>query len=316
MEGRGVINYETSKPSIGYTDRTTQFDDALLKRGIITFEQAMMAKGASKEEAQRLCLLRKQQRQQQPTPTVKDDSNNNKEDEDEEDDKFLKEYRNRRLVELKKENNKECYGTILPINRTDWTREVNEASMDGTWVIILLTAATGSGGNTTKSTTAKIQSLISTKVHSELCTFMETCIVPKLARKYPTVKFVSIPCQNAIPNWPMENLPTLFCYQYGTLQHQFTGLDDILTRGEENDNRCCYALNRKQMECRLREVGVIHDNDDDDDDEEEEEEERRCYFELDEQIMNTRNGQSRFGGGMSTLATRDVDYENDYDDVD
>jgi hypothetical protein len=39
MQGRGVTNYATSKPSHEYTTATTEFDDALLKRGIISFEQ-------------------------------------------------------------------------------------------------------------------------------------------------------------------------------------------------------------------------------------------------------------------------------------
>lgn len=39
MQGRGVTNYSTSKPTHEYTTNTTEFDDALLQRGIINFEQ-------------------------------------------------------------------------------------------------------------------------------------------------------------------------------------------------------------------------------------------------------------------------------------
>jgi hypothetical protein len=47
MEGRGVTNYSTGKPSYGFSSATTEFDDALTSRGIVTFEQAMIAKGAT-----------------------------------------------------------------------------------------------------------------------------------------------------------------------------------------------------------------------------------------------------------------------------
>lgn len=39
MQGRGVTNYSTSKPTHELTTATTEFDDALLERGIINFEQ-------------------------------------------------------------------------------------------------------------------------------------------------------------------------------------------------------------------------------------------------------------------------------------
>ena len=39
MQGRGLTNYDPSKPSHEYTTSTTQFDDELMKRGIINFEQ-------------------------------------------------------------------------------------------------------------------------------------------------------------------------------------------------------------------------------------------------------------------------------------
>ena len=58
MQGRGITNYSTN-PSHSFTTQTTEFDDALLKRKIITFEQAMMAKGASFEEAKLLSEAKK-----------------------------------------------------------------------------------------------------------------------------------------------------------------------------------------------------------------------------------------------------------------
>jgi hypothetical protein len=44
MQGRGVTNYSTSKPSHEYTTSTSEFDDALLQRGIVSFEQVRKKK--------------------------------------------------------------------------------------------------------------------------------------------------------------------------------------------------------------------------------------------------------------------------------
>ena len=62
MEGRGVTNYSTEKPAFAFSTRTTEFDDALVERNIVTLEQAFMAKGASEKEAQRLAALKRASR--------------------------------------------------------------------------------------------------------------------------------------------------------------------------------------------------------------------------------------------------------------
>lgn len=54
MQGRGVTNYSTSKPTHGFTTSTSEFDDALLQRGIISFEQVRMYVNQKKKE-KKLC---------------------------------------------------------------------------------------------------------------------------------------------------------------------------------------------------------------------------------------------------------------------
>ena len=41
-----------------------------------------------------------------------------------------------------------------------------------------------------------------------------------VANKYPDVKIVRIKSTSAVENWPDVNLPTLFLYKDGELQHQ------------------------------------------------------------------------------------------------
>ena len=57
MEGRGVTNYAPETPSYAFSTATTEFDDALISKGIVSFEQAMIAKGASPREARRLAEI-------------------------------------------------------------------------------------------------------------------------------------------------------------------------------------------------------------------------------------------------------------------
>ena len=84
MQGRGVTNFSADKPSHTITTATTEFDDALISRGIVTTEQVMLAKGASPEEAQRLAEEKRNQGKQS-TATETTPANNNKADDSDSD---------------------------------------------------------------------------------------------------------------------------------------------------------------------------------------------------------------------------------------
>lgn len=309
MAGRGVTNYSTSKPSCAYSTSTTEFDDALLSRGIITFEQAMLAKGASPDEALRLTALNNNDKHKNNNNS--NNNNNNcaeagtfhrkngdiddeqpSEDDDDsrkDDEQFLESYRKMRLSQfLENKERPKLFGQVIPINRTDWNREVNDASEDGTWVVIHLTAQNSSPA--------------SHPLHLDICYLMENDIIPQLAHKFTHVKFVSIPSTSAIPNWPEENLPTIFCYRYGILQHQLLGLKDV--------GGACINIGR--VEWRLAQLGVLHTQLDRDP----QPEPTLSNISTLNETINIKNGMSRFGGGMATLATQRDDDESDYDDVD
>lgn len=291
MEGRGVTNYAKDKPSYGFSTATTEFDDALISRGIVTFEQAMIAKGASPSEARRLTELKEgggdralgsdrdvdstAAKERQLGDGYDDESDAPSDDDDDDDGQFVKRYRQMRLNEMRKGQRQE-YGEVIHISRPDWNREVNEASRDGLWVVVNLTRITS-----TRSA-----------AHDEICDKVEE-VTRHLADKFVNVKFVSIPSTSAIENWPAENLPTLFCYRYGKLQHQLVGLESMGGAG----------LNSGRLEWRLALLGVVQ-------------------TELEEDPRPDRTARvmsgagSQFGGAMSRLATtRDSD-SDDFDDVD
>lgn len=48
-----------------------------------------------------------------------------------------------------------------------------------------------------------------------------------LAKKFPMVKFLRIKSTHAVENWPERNLPTLFIYHNGELQHQMMTLHSL-----------------------------------------------------------------------------------------
>ena len=275
----------------------------------------MMGKGATYKEAKRLKELK--QSKNEKSNIVYNISNNdehgypnrnngdvdNDDDDDNDEDNFLRRYRNRRLNELKNEK----YGTVIPIQRNEWNHQVNEASQDGTWVIINLTAQKSSPNDH--------------PMHKEICVLIENDIIPLLAMKYQAVKFVSIPSTSAIENWPENNLPTLFCYRYGKLQHQLVGLGEFGVQSKSDGMNC------DKVEYRLGQLGIIDTDivEDDmnfDDDRRSQNQVSSAASKRNSTSTTTnpggqRYGRSHFGGVMSQLQTGlDNGDESDYDDVD
>lgn len=202
MEGQGVINYNTDKTSYAISASTTQFDDELIRRRVITREQAIAAKGASIADAQALANPI-----QAPHWSPRED--NDSDDDDEYlDDGFLEQYREQRMNELHQQQNKRQEGTFFGeavlISRTEWQVEVNDAS-EKVWVVVCLTSS-----------------------DTEKTGCVEE-IIRSMARTRPGIKFVLISSQSAIPNWPEDNLPSLFLYRHGKMQNELLRLPRAMT---------------------------------------------------------------------------------------
>ena len=287
MEGRGTTNYEVGrKPTYGFSTATTEFDDILISKGIITHEQAMIAKGASPNEARRLASINTSENSDTKLDLYMDDDKHNQDlgdgnddesSEDENDEQFIKSYRQMRINEMKSGKQSE-YGDVVPISRPDWSREVNEASKHN-WVIVNLTRSSASLSIT----------------HDETCDKVEEAI-RDLADKFVNVKFVSIPSTSAIDNWPANNLPTIFCYRYEKMQHQVVGVDAMGGSG----------VNSGRLEWRLAVLGVVQTDLEDDP--------RPDRV----SVQESSGRKSHFEGTMSRLGTRrDHDCDDDsYDGVD
>ena len=118
------------------------------------------------------------------------------------DDDALQKYRQQRLDELKEERLKNCFGDVRLIDKSEWTKEVNDSSHNN-WVIVHL--------------------FQDSKVE---CQLMDEAI-NELALKFKYIKFVRIKSTSAIENWPDANLPTLFMYNEGEAKDQIMTLKSL-----------------------------------------------------------------------------------------
>jgi hypothetical protein len=242
MNGAGVTNYDAGgRPSYGFTASTTQFDEELIRRGIVTRQQALMAKGMTAAQAQELlqndepersATSRTQKANADETEDVGYDEFND--DEDEVDDEFVQEYRRKRLAAIMMAQ-EAARTEPLQIDRTEWTRHVNEASQHR-WVVVCLTSSD-------TERTGRMEHAIRIIARATGGTRRSTpCTDPTTNSKttddgddagtvgtIPPPSFVFIPAHGAIPNWPVSNLPSLFLYRHGTMQHELIRLRTDLT---------------------------------------------------------------------------------------
>jgi hypothetical protein len=206
MQGRGVTNFSGDKPTYALSTQTTEFDDQLIQRGIVSSEQVMMAKGASPEEAVRLAQEKEgksgedpeeETRVQQQSSLQEDDEEDDDSDLDlleDDDDDFFAKYRQERLAQLKQEHSSSTSSTVEHITRDQWKEMVNDASSDR-WVLVTLTDAPN---------------------HQNILQELH-----QLGRQYTEFTLLTIDATQAIPNWPSERVPSIFCYREGIKQHEW-----------------------------------------------------------------------------------------------
>ncbi|QKX56603.1 uncharacterized protein TRUGW13939_03708 [Talaromyces rugulosus] len=123
--------------------------------------------------------------------------------EDEEDEEFLEQYRKKRVAEIATLQKASVYNQVYPLQKTDYAREVTEASSDA-FVLVNLTSM---GGN------------VESRVLSE--------IWRQLAAKYGDVKFCEIRGDMCIEGYPERNTPTILAYKDGEIQKQYVTLREL-----------------------------------------------------------------------------------------
>ncbi|KAI6251407.1 Phosducin-like protein 2 [Erysiphe necator] len=121
--------------------------------------------------------------------------------EDLEDEEFLATYRQQRMREIQKLYKKSIHGTVYPITKPDYSREVTDASTSFT-VLVLLT-----------STNVESRKL------SELW--------KQIACKYPEMKFCEMRAEMAIEGYPERNCPTILIYKEREILRQVVSLKTL-----------------------------------------------------------------------------------------
>jgi hypothetical protein len=119
------------------------------------------------------------------------------------DSRVLESYRQARLAEMKAASARNRFGAVYPLVRVDFVREVNDASRDGTWVVIHLH-----------------------QEHIEGSTLLARALA-RLAAAKKDVKCMVAKADACIEGYPDKNVPTLLLYRNGELQGQIVTLAEL-----------------------------------------------------------------------------------------
>lgn len=147
--------------------------------------------------------------------------------EDDEDDAFLEQYRQKRMAELRTIQKKALHGTVYPISKPEYQREVTDSSKNGP-VFVNLTSAMGN---------------VESRVLSELWR--------QAANEYGETKFCEIRANQAIENYPDRNCPTILVYKNGDIIKQ------VVTLATVGGVR----INMQRIDDMLVETGAVPDSD-------------------------------------------------------
>ena len=181
---RGAVRY-------ALTSELTSWDDALIKKNVVSREQCLIAKGFTTEQV--VDILAKERAEQAEAAAAeavepaaspyagKSAGELDEIEEEEDDDAMLQRYREERLHQMREAAARARFGTVLDIVKADWLREVNDASKS-CWVVVHL-----------------YQDAV------ELCGVVDRAL-QSLAAKFRDLKIVRIRSTAAIENWPDAKL--------------------------------------------------------------------------------------------------------------
>lgn len=124
--------------------------------------------------------------------------------EDDEDEAFLEQYRQKRMAEINALAKASKFGSVYPLQKVDFTKEVTEASNDA-FVFVFLSSSTD--GN------------VESRILSEMWR--------DLAQKFGDVKFCQIRADMCIEGYPERNCPTVLVYKDGDIRRQLVTLKEL-----------------------------------------------------------------------------------------
>lgn len=199
----------------------TEWNDILRKHGIIP------EKPKDPEPIIQEALLEAQQRAHENRLEDKD-LDELAELEDDEDEAFLEQYRQKRMAEINALAKASKFGSVYPLQKVDFTREVTEASNEA-FVLVFLSSSADSN--------------VESRVLSELWR--------ELAQKFGDVKFCQIRANMCIEGYPEKNCPTVLVYKDGDIRRQLVTLREL--QG--------VRTKLQDLERVLVQVGAVKEND-------------------------------------------------------
>lgn len=119
--------------------------------------------------------------------------------EDDEDDEIVQEYKMKRMKEMQETAQRSVFGTMVPIGKGEYTREVTEAS-ERHWIFVFL---------------YKDYLAASKKLRP---------IMSEFAQRYGSIKVCAIVADQAIESYPDQAVPTILIYHKNDMKEQFVGL--------------------------------------------------------------------------------------------
>lgn len=149
--------------------------------------------------------------------------------EDLEDETFLEAYKQQRMREIDALSKKSVHGSVYPISKPEYNREITEASAGNKPVLVHLSSSMGTN--------------VESRVLSELWR--------QAAKEYGDVKFCEMKAAQAIEGYPEKNCPTILIYKNGDIIKQVVTL--ALVGGVK--------FGMMQLDNILVEVGAVSETD-------------------------------------------------------
>lgn len=224
----------------------TEWNDILRQKGVIP-ERPPSPTGQLEEALEE--ALRKQHENR-----LEDKDLSDLEDlEDEEDEEFLTMYKQKRLKEIAKLQEKSKFGEVYEINKPEYHAEITEASM-----------GKKKSDEQNMEDTEGVYVFVHLSLQSKLQSRIVNHLFRTLAPKFREIKFVEINAHRAIENYPESNCPTVLVYYKGDVVKNLitllelggndTNLDDFeqfmvrVGAVDEKDNRL--LMNQDDEETR------------------------------------------------------------------
>lgn len=174
--------------------------------------------------------------------------------EDDEDEAFLAAYRDKRMRELGALAQKSRFGSVYPVSKPDYAREVTEASKERQDAPSTAAAGVGREGESKPGTVVMVN-LTAPPGGAEATAQTESRVLSALwrqaATEYAEVKFCEMRADQAIEGYPERNCPTILVYRNGDIVKQ------VVTLREWGGAR----IGIMDLDELLIEVGAITDGD-------------------------------------------------------